>query len=112
MLPFGGEVLLALAPDGAFLAGVGIKRHDPYGAELAVVTASAARGRGLGGRLVAQAARRVLDEGAVPTYLHDPDNRASARLAAGAGFPDRGWTAFGAVPRLSLADRLRRWAGR
>jgi GNAT superfamily N-acetyltransferase len=112
MVPFGGEVLLALGTDGAFLAGVGIKRHDRYGAELAVVTAAAARGRGLGRRLVAQAARRVLDEGAVPTYLHDAGNLASARLATAAGFPDRGWTAFGAAPCPSLADRVRRWLDR
>ena len=39
---------------------------------------------------MAQAARRVLDEGAVPTYLHAVDNHASAHLATAAGFPDRG----------------------
>jgi len=94
--PFGGDVLLALDPDnGAYLAGVGIKRHDAVGHELSVGTAARARGRGLARRLVAQAARRVLDEGAVPTYLHAPDNVASARVAEAAGFPDRGWTAFG-----------------
>ncbi|MFC4535779.1 GNAT family N-acetyltransferase [Sphaerisporangium dianthi] len=94
--PFGGEVLVAWDPDtGAYLAGVGLKRHDDRGRELAVVTASEARGRGLARRLVAQAARRVLDEGAVPTYLHARDNRASAAVADAAGFPDRGWTAFG-----------------
>ena len=47
------------------------------------------------GRLVAQAARRVLDEGAVPTYQHDPANIASARVADAAGFPDRGWRSAG-----------------
>ncbi len=37
--PFGGEVLVALDPDtGEHLSGVGIKRHDAYGQELAVVT--------------------------------------------------------------------------
>ncbi len=112
MCVFGGEVLLALGPDGAFLAGVGLKRHDRYGQELAVVTARAARGRGLGRRLVAQAARRVLDEGAVPTYLHEPTNVASGRLAAAAGFPDLGWTAFGAVARPGLGQRVRRWTDR
>jgi GNAT superfamily N-acetyltransferase len=91
-----GEVLVARDPDtGAYLAGVGIKRHDQYGHELAVGTEPAARGRGLARRLVAQAARRVLDEGAVPTYLHDPTNTASCRVAEAAGLPDRGWTSFG-----------------
>jgi len=94
--PFEGEVLLALDPeDGGYLAGVGIKRHDAYGHEVAVGTAEHARGRGLARRLVAQAARRVLDEGALPTYLHGVENVASARVADAAGFPDRGWTTFG-----------------
>ncbi|MFI6814771.1 GNAT family N-acetyltransferase [Nonomuraea sp. NPDC050328] len=94
--PFGGEVLVARDPDtGEHLAGVGVKRHDEHGHELAVVTEPQARGRGLARTLVAQAARRVLDEGAVPTYLHDPGNHASAATADSAGFPDLGWTAFG-----------------
>ncbi|GAA4515112.1 MULTISPECIES: GNAT family N-acetyltransferase [Nonomuraea] len=98
LLPFGGDVLVAMDPaTGEHLAGVGIKRHDAYGRELAVVTAPQARGRGLARRLVAQAARRVLDEGALPTYMHDPANRASAAVAEAAGFPDRGWFAFGAA---------------
>lgn len=94
--PFGGEVLVATDPEtGAYLAGVGVKRHDDYGRELAVVTTPEARGRGLARRLVAQAARRVLDEGAVPTYLHADGNLASAAVAVASGFPDRGWRAFG-----------------
>ncbi|HEX8631760.1 MAG TPA: GNAT family N-acetyltransferase [Catenuloplanes sp.] len=94
--PFGGEVLVARDPDtGGYLAGVGIKQHDRYGRELAVGTDPAARGRGLGRRLVAQAARRVLDEGGIPTYVHADDNKASARVADAAGFPDRGWTFYG-----------------
>jgi GNAT superfamily N-acetyltransferase len=93
--PFGGKVLVATADDGAHLAGVGIKRHDAFGRELAVVTAPQARGRGLGRALVAQAARHVLRSGAVPTYLHATDNVASAALADSAGFADRGWTVLG-----------------
>ena len=60
-----------------------------------MVTAERARGRGLARRLVAQAARRVLAGGALPTYLHAPDNEASARVARAAGFPDRGWQVVG-----------------
>jgi GNAT superfamily N-acetyltransferase len=94
--PFGGEVLVVLDPDnGGYLAGVGIKRHDTFGQELSVGTASEARGRGLARRLVAQAARRVLAEGAVPTYQHAAGNVASARVADAAGFADRGWASFG-----------------
>nr|WP_231921257.1 GNAT family N-acetyltransferase [Micromonospora auratinigra] len=95
---FDTDVLVVSDDDGRYLAGVGIKRHDAYGHELAVGTVPAARGRGLARRLVAQAARRVLDEGAIPTYLHNHGNAASARVAEAAGFPDRGWTSFGAFP--------------
>jgi GNAT superfamily N-acetyltransferase len=95
--PFGGEVLVVLDGD-SYVAGVGVKRHDDAGHELAVGTEEAARGRGLARRLVAQAARRVLDEGAVPTYLHAPDNVASAKAAEAAGFPDRGWSVIGFFP--------------
>ena len=93
--PFGSKVLVATAPDGRHLAAVGVKHHDVYGKELAVVTAPGADRRGLGRRLVAQAARAVLATGAISTYLHDRRNVASAHLADAAGFPDRGWTAFG-----------------
>ncbi|WP_327092953.1 GNAT family N-acetyltransferase [Nonomuraea sp. NBC_01738] len=99
--PFGGEVLVALDPEtGTHLAGVGIKRHDDFGRELSVVTAPEARGRGLARRLVAQAARRVLDEGAVPTYMHARGNAGSAAVAEAAGFPDLGWRAFGVTEGL------------
>ncbi|MFC8846334.1 MULTISPECIES: GNAT family N-acetyltransferase [unclassified Micromonospora] len=95
---FDREVLVVREADGRYLAGVAIKRHDAHGHELAVGTVRAARGRGLARRLVAQAARRVLDEGAVPTYRHDPANGASARVAEAAGFPDRGWRSYGVYP--------------
>ena len=89
-------MLIARDPEsGAYLAGVGIKHHDTYGRELAVGTEEAARGRGLARRLVAQAARRIIDEGGVPTYQHDPSNVASARVADASGFPDRGWRSAG-----------------
>ncbi len=95
--PFGGEVLVALQDD-VYVAGVGLKRHDDHARELAVVTSEQARGRGLARRLVAQAARRVLDEGRVPTYLHAPGNLASAHVAEASGFPDRGWQVLGYRP--------------
>ena len=92
--PFGGEVLMAFE-DGAYVAGVGRKIHDEFGHELAVVTEDAAQGKGLARRLVAQAARRVLDDGAVPTYLHADSNVRSAKVAVAAGFPDVGWRILG-----------------
>lgn len=88
--PFGGEVLVVVE-DGRYVAGVGLKRHDEHASEISVGTEEAARGRGLARRLVVTAARRVLDEGKVPTYLHDLRNVASAAVAEASGFPDRGW---------------------
>jgi GNAT superfamily N-acetyltransferase len=88
--PFGGDVLMVFDDDGGCLAGVGRKRHDRWCTELAVGTEPEARGRGLARRLVATAARKVLDAGKVPTYQHDPDNVASAHVADAVGFPDRG----------------------
>lgn len=87
--PFNGDVLVALV-DGEVAAGVGRKQHDRHGHELAVVTEEPHRGKGLAALLVAQAARRVLDDGAVPTYLHAPGNAASAATARRCGFPDEG----------------------
>jgi GNAT superfamily N-acetyltransferase len=92
------EVLVARDAAGTHLAGVGIKAHTPHGVELAVVTEPAARGRGLGRRLVATAARRVLAEGRVVTYLHGPEDAASTRVAEAAGFRDRGWRVVGLFP--------------
>jgi GNAT superfamily N-acetyltransferase len=99
LAPFNGPRLVAFDEQGHVIAGVGIKVHDQYGQELSVVTEEAARGLGLARRLVATAARRVLAEGAVPTYLHAPDNTASARVADAVGFADQGWRVYGLWPR-------------
>ncbi len=97
---FNGDVLVHLDEHGRYGAGVGRKRHDDFGQELSVATEEHLQGRGLARRLVAQAARRVADEGAVATYLHAPKNVASARVAEAAGFPDTGWWILG-VPVAS-----------
>ena len=101
--PFGGEVLVVL-DDDVYVAGVGLKRHDEHGQEISVGTEEAARGRGLARRLVAQAARTLLAGGVIPTYLHDPANAASAKVADAAGFPDRGWTAIGIAGPREMAE--------
>ncbi len=95
MAPFNGEVLVAWDEDGRYAAGVGRKMHNQWGHELAVATEERMQGRGLATRLVAQAARQVLADGAVPTYLHSHRNRASARVAEAAGFRERGWQTLG-----------------
>jgi GNAT superfamily N-acetyltransferase len=93
--PFGGKALIAFGDDGAYAAGVGIKRHNPAGMEISVGTDEAHRGKGLASCLVAQAARWILAEGAVPIYLHDPANTGSDKTALRAGFPDEGWKIVG-----------------
>jgi RimJ/RimL family protein N-acetyltransferase len=95
--PFGGEVLVHLEDD-TYVGGVGLKRHDEHASEISVGTEEAARGRGIARRLVVTAARRVLDEGRVPTYLHDLRNHASAKVAEASGFPDRGWRLVVPIP--------------
>lgn len=92
--PFGGQVLVVIE-DGRYVAGVGIKRHDELGHEVAVATEEAWRGRGLARALVARASRRILRAGGVPIYLHGRGNEASARVATASGFPDRGWLVLG-----------------
>lgn len=88
--PFGGEALVVTDDEG-YLAGVGLKRHLDSGWEISVGTEPRGRGRGLARRLVATAARRVLDEGRAVLYLHEVDNHASAAAAVAAGLPDLGW---------------------
>ena len=92
--PFGGQVLV-VREDGMYVAGLGIKRHDKLGFEVAVATEEAWRGRGLARALVARAAACILRAGGVPIYLHGRGNTASARVAEAAGFPDRGWSILG-----------------
>jgi GNAT superfamily N-acetyltransferase len=92
--PFGGRVLV-VRDDGNYVAGLGIKRHDALGLEVAVATEEAWRGRGLARSLVARAATTIVRAGGVPIYLHGRANAASARVADVSGFPDRGWFILG-----------------
>ncbi|CAA9250641.1 MAG: hypothetical protein AVDCRST_MAG10-2205 [uncultured Acidimicrobiales bacterium] len=92
--PFGGKVLV-VREDGQYVAGLGIKRHDELGQEVAVATEEPWRGRGLARALVSRAASDILRQGGVPIYLHGRANAASARVAEAAGFPDRGWLILG-----------------
>ncbi|HWH33216.1 MAG TPA: GNAT family N-acetyltransferase, partial [Egibacteraceae bacterium] len=99
--PFGGDALVAWDDDGRYAAGVGIKRHDEHGWEIAVGTEEHARGRGLARRLVATAASAIVARGKVPLYFHAMDNEPSARVADAAGFPDRGWRLLFVLPRAA-----------
>jgi RimJ/RimL family protein N-acetyltransferase len=96
--PFGGDVLVELDDDARYIAGVGLKRHDDDVWEISVGTEEAARGKGIARRLVTTAARAVIDAGRTPTYLHDPSNTASAKVAEASGFPERDWRMLFFVP--------------
>lgn len=99
--PFNAKVLMAFDGQGHYAAGVGRKRHDPFGQELAVTTEPAHQRRGYARQLVAQAAEKVYLEGSVATYLHRRENTGSAAVAEATGFFDRGWE----IISLSIADR-------
>jgi predicted GNAT family acetyltransferase len=81
--------------DGNYGAGVGLKKHDQWGWEISVGTEESLRGRGIARKIVATAARYIVAHGKVATYLHAPDNHASAKVADAAGFPDHGWRVLG-----------------
>jgi GNAT superfamily N-acetyltransferase len=93
--PFNGEVLIAWDALGNYGAGVGRKMHDRFGQEISVGTSEALQGQGFARRLVTTAAQKIIAEGAIPTYVHDLDNLASAKVADASGFPDRGWRLLG-----------------
>jgi GNAT superfamily N-acetyltransferase len=92
--PFNGGVLITCDEENRYMAGVGLKRHDEFGSEIAVGTEPEFRGRGLARRLVATAARHLLEAGSTATYEHVLGNDASGAVATAAGFHDRGWRAI------------------
>jgi GNAT superfamily N-acetyltransferase len=92
--PFNGGILIVCDEANHYMAGVGLKRHDEFGSEIAVGTEPEFRGRGLARRLVATAARRVLATGATVTYEHALDNDSSGAVASASGFSLRGWKAI------------------
>ena len=93
--PFNGDVLVAWDDEGNYGAGVGRKQHDRWGHEISVGTEASLRGRGLARQLVTTAARRIIADGAIATYLHALDNHASAKVADASGFADVGWRVWG-----------------
>jgi GNAT superfamily N-acetyltransferase len=92
--PFNGGILIVCDDQDRYMAGVGIKRHDEFGSEIAVGTEPEFRGRGFARRLVATAARYLVRSGVTVIYEHALDNVASGAVATSAGFSDRGWKAI------------------
>jgi GNAT superfamily N-acetyltransferase len=87
---FTGEAWVVLGEDGQVLSTAVLKRYDDRLREISVGTSEAARGKGLAKAVVAAAARAVLAEGRAVLYNHDPDNRASARVAEWVGLHELG----------------------
>ena len=87
---FDRQVLVVRDPDGSYLAGAGIKRHDAYGHELAVGTVPAARGRGLARRLVAAGGAAGPRRGGRCRRTCTSGQPASARVADRGRFPRPG----------------------
>lgn len=95
--PFGHEVLMAFDEERRYVGGVGIKHHLENGREIAVVVEERAAGRQIARRLVAKAAKQIIEEGYVPIYLHAESNVASAKVAEAVGFRDLGWKIIGMI---------------
>lgn len=104
---FSGPVLVATV-ENQLAASVGIKRHNHWGHEIAIVTEPEFRGNGIATALVAQAATQILGQGAIPLYIHADDNTASANTAQAAGFADYGWRVVGLFPPFPRANANRR----
>lgn len=99
--PYGGRALVAIRDDRV-VSGVGVKHHDAFGQELAAFTEPRYRGQGLATSMIAQAARQVLADGAVPTVVHET-GAASGHLAGRAGFRDRGWQFLVLLPPAPIS---------
>jgi hypothetical protein len=82
------EALIRMTPSGC-TGAIGIKHHDPYGHELTIRVSpriAAQHGiRGLARLLGAQAARKVLADGAVPTAILRAGNIRSDQICAATG---------------------------
>lgn len=71
---------------GRVVSWAGLKLKAPDVWELAVATETSYRGRGFARACVYTAAQHALAQGRLPIYLHDMDNRPSARVADATGF--------------------------
>jgi len=65
-------------------AALKVKSDDVW--EIAVATEADYRGRGFARDVVSAAARHTLDNGRLPTYIHDRDNSTSGFVARATGF--------------------------
>jgi GNAT superfamily N-acetyltransferase len=83
---FDGGIFGVRGPHGRLTSWAALKLKSDRIWEIAVATEPDYRGRGYARDVVAAAARFTLDQGRLPTYIHDRDNGTSAFVARAVGF--------------------------
>ena len=83
---FDGAIFGIRGPRGRLVSWAALKLKSERIWEVAVATEADYRGRGYARDVVSAAARFTLEQGRLPTYIHDRDNSTSAFVARAVGF--------------------------
>jgi RimJ/RimL family protein N-acetyltransferase len=83
---FDGAIFGIRGPRGRLLSWAALKLKSDSIWEIAVATEADYRGKGYARDVVSAAARYTLDQGRLPTYIHDRDNGSSGFVARAVGF--------------------------
>ncbi len=83
---FDGPIFGVRGPHGRLISWAALKLKSDAVWELAVATEPDYRGRGFARDAVAAATRFTLEQGRLPTYIHDRDNGTSAFVARAVGY--------------------------
>ncbi len=83
---FDGAIFGIRGPRGRLLSWAALKLKSESIWEIAVATEADYRGKGYARDVVSAAARFTLDQGRLPTYIHDRDNGSSGFVARAVGF--------------------------
>jgi RimJ/RimL family protein N-acetyltransferase len=83
---FDGAIFGVRGPHGRLVSWAALKVKSERIWEIAVATEPDYRGRGYARDVVSAASRFSLDQGRLPTYIHDRDNSTSAYVARAVGY--------------------------
>jgi predicted GNAT family acetyltransferase len=83
---FDGAICGVRGPRGRLLSWAALTLKSDTIWEIAVATEADYRGKGYARDVVSAASRFTLDQGRLPTYIHDRDNGSSAFVARAVGF--------------------------
>lgn len=83
---FDGAIFGVRGPHGRLISWAALKLKSQQVWEIAVATEADYRGRGYARDVVSAASCFALEQGRLPTYIHDRDNGTSAFVARAAGF--------------------------